>query len=381
MNIRTFVEALSKNDLIQFLAAYGGADDPFSTVLASFDDPKKERRACDVVWTLFGQVVPTASERHETFLNETANATRQVAALLDERQRLESESRNNLARKEDVHSEFDVFLSWSSTASHDLAVFLRGWIPKVVPSAKPWLSSVDIRKGVPWFEAVSYQLSQSHASIICVTPENIRAPWIYYEAGAIANTLVKSKRIIFPYLIGVSKTEISKSPLSQLQVTVANKADTLLMVKSLNNSLADPVDEESITKAFNSNWTQLSRKLTSVSRVFANGETEVGVIQDSVTRDGTTKLEKVTSHSSTTSSASPSITDDQDILVVLQGWLRSKRWAMGSPPIAFTDVDEELNLPAGSAVRLLEKAANKINWVAEVKGPTYISFLHAKIRR
>lgn len=73
--------------------------------------------------------------------------------------------------------------------------------------------------------------------------------------------------------------------------------------------------------------------------------------------------------------SSPPITDDADILVHLQGWMQ-KNHSEGThtSPITFADVDRELNLPPGSAVRLLERAALKLNWAPDTKGPSVVVF-------
>jgi hypothetical protein len=45
-----------------------------------------------------------------------------------------------------------------------------------------------------------------------------------------------------------------------------------------------------------------------------------------------------------------------------------------TPPIIFSEVDRELNLPPGSAAKLLERAAAKVSWMPDTKGPTVIVF-------
>jgi hypothetical protein len=66
--------------------------------------------------------------------------------------------------------------------------------------------------------------------------------------------------------------------------------------------------------------------------------------------------------------------DDNDIVSLLQSWMAKRSEEQNTAAIAFADVDKELRLPAGSALRLLEQAAQAIHYVVERKGATTIKF-------
>ena len=75
-----------------------------------------------------------------------------------------------------------VFISWSGEKSNKIANILREWIPCVIQSIKPYVSSKDIDKGARWSTDIAKELEDSHFGIICITKSNINAPWINIEA-------------------------------------------------------------------------------------------------------------------------------------------------------------------------------------------------------
>ena len=75
-----------------------------------------------------------------------------------------------------------VFLSWSGETSRAVACALRDWLPYVIQSVKPFVSTSDIEKGQRWSDVLSQELSSTAYGIICLTPFNVRSPWLNFEA-------------------------------------------------------------------------------------------------------------------------------------------------------------------------------------------------------
>lgn len=87
-----------------------------------------------------------------------------------------------MARGEDL-IEMRVFISWSKQISQDLALILYRWLPDVINRLEPWMSSEDISKGQRWGTEVGAGPDDTSQGIICVTRENMKEPWLSFEAG------------------------------------------------------------------------------------------------------------------------------------------------------------------------------------------------------
>ena len=153
----------------------------------------------------------------------------------------------------------DVLISWSKKQSREMASVFHAWLPKVVPGFRPWMSSKDIDKGKQWFGELQDFLGEATSCIICVTAENVRSPWIYYETGAIAAK--KQDVLVCPYLVGIGVSMIADGPLAQYQCTEATKDDTLALIRSLNKALATPHDEGLLCGNFENKWPEFEAEL------------------------------------------------------------------------------------------------------------------------
>ena len=83
----------------------------------------------------------------------------------------------------------NVFLSWSGDRSKAVAESLHKLLPMFIHAAKPWFSSEDIGKGSPWLLQLTSELATHSVAIVCLTPENLSAPWLLFEAGALSKAL------------------------------------------------------------------------------------------------------------------------------------------------------------------------------------------------
>lgn len=158
-----------------------------------------------------------------------------------------------------------VFLSWSGERSHLIAQALRDWLPNVIQALDPWLSSSDIKLGMRWASELQLQLEQSRFGIICLTPENLSAPWILYEAGALSKSLESA--FVCPYLFGFSPSELH-GPLIQFQATTATKDGTRSLIYTLNRALGDKsIQEARLERIFVLLWPDLEIRFQEIAQI------------------------------------------------------------------------------------------------------------------
>lgn len=129
-----------------------------------------------------------------------------------------------------------VFISWSGPRSKAVAALLRKWLPRFLNShsVEGWMSDRDIPSGARWSHLLSKSLEDSELAIICLTPYNLVAPWLHFEAGAIAKRVTESS--VFPLLIDVETSELP-GPLNQFQAVKADKEGIRSLMRSLDSLL------------------------------------------------------------------------------------------------------------------------------------------------
>ena len=156
-----------------------------------------------------------------------------------------------------------VFISWSGTRSKAVALALRGWLPKVIQAVKPWMSEEDIGAGARWADDLKQRLEDTRFGIICLTPDNLPAPWIYFEAGALSKTIA-DKAYVCPYLLDVNKSDI-EGPLTQFQAKDTNEEGTKNVIQEINKAMAEEgLPPAQLDEAFEKWWPELEKLLQAV---------------------------------------------------------------------------------------------------------------------
>jgi hypothetical protein len=153
-----------------------------------------------------------------------------------------------------------IFISCSQEPSRTVAEALRNWLPDVIQSLEPWVSSADIGAGARWGSKVAEALVETKIGILCVTRENQHEPWLVFEAGALAKAV--DDTFVCPYLIQMETADLGPGPLTQFQAKIADRVGTFALLSTINNALGtDALPPDRLRRLFERNWPDLEAKL------------------------------------------------------------------------------------------------------------------------
>lgn len=167
-----------------------------------------------------------------------------------------------------------VFLSWSGELSHQVALVFKEYLPEIIQSLEPFVSSEDIEKGARWGTEMAQELEQSRYGIICVTKENVSKPWLNFEAGALSRSIEKATVVPFstavsPFLFDLKSSDL-EGPLTQFQYVKNERSELLKLILSVNGKVeVNQLSTDKIERAFKKWWPDLERDLAKVASAAA----------------------------------------------------------------------------------------------------------------
>jgi len=174
-----------------------------------------------------------------------------------------------------------VFLSWAGEASKHMATTLYTWLPQVIYTLKPWMST-RIDKGDSWDGAISEALHESPIAIFCLTADSLDSKYLHYEAGAIANTKGSKPCTL---LLGITDLDV-KHPLARFQHTKFTKEDMLVLLQTINTKMQEAgetaIPEAVLSKALDHNWPELESASQSVpmSKVLSTSRPQKDLLEE-----------------------------------------------------------------------------------------------------
>jgi TIR domain len=154
-----------------------------------------------------------------------------------------------------------IFISWSGDRSKALASALKDWLPTVLQYVQPWMSSSDINSGERWSNEIAKQLQETNFGILCVTKENLEAPWLLFEAGALAKSMQDGR--VIPLRLDVENSDIT-GPLQQFHSEKADSEGVKKLLTSLNASWTTPIADEVLQNVFDPMWAVLAKKIEAI---------------------------------------------------------------------------------------------------------------------
>lgn len=154
-----------------------------------------------------------------------------------------------------------IFISWSGEKSKQIGEAFRHWLPEVIQSVRPYFTPDDVAKGQRWAADIAESLHSSQFGLFCLTAENLTAPWLLFEAGAVSKDSRNGK--VCPLLFGVDTAQLA-GPLLQFQATPYSRDEVFKFMKAVNADTKDPLDEIQLTRAFNRCWDELDEKIQAI---------------------------------------------------------------------------------------------------------------------
>lgn len=162
-----------------------------------------------------------------------------------------------------------VFISWSGERSKSLAKALNDWLPVILPDISPWMSEAEIQAGQRWSAEISKELEVSNFGIICVTPENLNAPWLLFEAGALSKSMKEAK--VVPLLLGLNEGDVP-FPLAQFQAKKVEKSGMKDLIFDLNKDCSPPLKDANLEVSFDALYGTLEKKVNVIRKDVAKGK-------------------------------------------------------------------------------------------------------------
>jgi uncharacterized protein with ATP-grasp and redox domains len=139
---------------------------------------------------------------------------------------------------------------------------LYDWLPKVLQESDPWLSDIDLSAGDKWFAQITRQVREARLGVFCLTSDNVKSPWVLFEAGAVM--AVHGAKVV-PYLFHLDMGALHGSPLSEFQAVLADRAGTLKLVGSINACLTNQLDTQRLAEVFEKWWPTLEENLSRIT--------------------------------------------------------------------------------------------------------------------
>jgi hypothetical protein len=128
-------------------------------------------------------------------------------------------------------------------------------LPQVIQSITPWMSSEDISAGT--WSSIAGELEAAHFVVICISPDNVNAPWLQFEAGALSKQFAAAS--VCRYIFG--STELT-GPLAQFQAVRADREGTYSLLRAVNEAAGEnKLPTAQLEQAFKVWWPRLQKEL------------------------------------------------------------------------------------------------------------------------
>lgn len=162
-----------------------------------------------------------------------------------------------------------VFISWSGERSKRVAELLDVWLRCTIQSLTPWISTRGIGRGELWFPAITKELAETSIGIVCLTSDNTDAPWILFEAGALAKGLASSR--VITLLVDLDPNDIT-DPLAQFNHTLPTMESMKQLLETINTLSETRLDQPIVERVFEKYWPEFDTEFKKILADTPKGE-------------------------------------------------------------------------------------------------------------
>ena len=183
------------------------------------------------------------------------------------------ENNRLVANRSATRNSMHVFISWSGERSKRAALGLKSLLDDILGETVNVFVSQHIKPGENWTRRLGEELDQSEYGVLCLTQENFQAPWLLFEAGAIAKKFGTAH--IVPYLVDNLADDLEGSPLAQFQFARADREGTYALVKGISEELTiPPARLERLERFFDRFWPDLEATIKNLPNPLQKGAAE-----------------------------------------------------------------------------------------------------------
>lgn len=153
-----------------------------------------------------------------------------------------------------------VFLSWSGDQSRKIAeLFQTLFNHTFEPTINSFVSSRDIRGGSRSISELFKKLQICNYGICFINSDNVRAPWIQFEAGALSK-IVDESRVMILLLDEKCLKLLDDTPLREFQHKLFYKEHIKSIFEEVIEKFGLTTSKESFMYRFESGWEEFNNK-------------------------------------------------------------------------------------------------------------------------
>lgn len=163
----------------------------------------------------------------------------------------------------------NIFLSWSGEISKSFAKALKSWISNYFDFKVDFFLSEEISAGKLWYDAIEENLNKCELGIFCLTAENLKSPWLGFEAGWLSKRFLDGTAI--PLLLNVNPEDYNQSPLSGFQSKKVDLNGILYVLKQINALSKNKIRDTILQNNVENNFNVLNKELKTIIKYGSQG--------------------------------------------------------------------------------------------------------------